>query len=171
MLKARAISECARNACPDVIAGFGYTAEEMGEDVAEYPQTSEAAAERPVSSGEGEGSASGVDAPHQRTAASEPDIEDAVVVDDTTGEITDPAPDGDGGEAVPSGAVHPETSGRFTAMQIKLRDRFGDDRFAARIWIGQQIGRDIASTKEMDGREVSHVLAVLDGVKREAAKA
>ena len=32
MLKARAISECARDACPDVIVGFGYTPEELGDE-------------------------------------------------------------------------------------------------------------------------------------------
>jgi len=30
MLKARAITECARDACPEVLAGISYTAEEMG---------------------------------------------------------------------------------------------------------------------------------------------
>jgi hypothetical protein len=84
---------------------------------------------------------------------------------------SDPAPDVAGGEASASGAVHPETAGNFQAMQIKLRERFGDDRMGARIWIGQQIGRDIASTTELDAREVSHVLAVMRGAKREAATA
>jgi hypothetical protein len=33
MLKARAITECARDACPEVLAGIAYTAEEIGGEV------------------------------------------------------------------------------------------------------------------------------------------
>lgn len=54
MLKARAISECARNACPDVIAGFGYTAEELGDDTADsYPQTDSGSRESDPTGGPG----------------------------------------------------------------------------------------------------------------------
>lgn len=71
MLKARAITECARDACPEALSGVSYTPEELGDDgsVREaYPQTSGAASE-----------------PHRQddaSAAPEPDIEDAVLVDD-----------------------------------------------------------------------------------------
>lgn len=76
--------------------------------------------------------------------------------------------DGEGRAASP---VHPDTEARFKRMQILLRERFGNDRPAAREWIGVQVGRAIGSTNDLDAREVVHVVAVLDGRKPEAVAA
>lgn len=70
MLKARAISECARNACPDVIVGFGYTPEELGDE------TDSAGAEPTITVEH--------DRPTPPPAATEAEatVEDAVLVED-----------------------------------------------------------------------------------------
>jgi hypothetical protein len=51
MLKARAITECARDACPEVLAGISYTAEEVGgapEVVAAQTEQPEVTLDEPV---------------------------------------------------------------------------------------------------------------------------
>lgn len=81
MLKARAITECARDACPEALAGVNYTPEELGDDgalVEAYPMTGDGAEDAPPK-------------PGHEPAPSSPDIEDAVVVDDSDA--------ADGGEA------------------------------------------------------------------------
>lgn len=98
-------------------------------------------------------------------------------VDVTTGEMTPVASEGSGnrdgaevrGEASPAPS-HPETDGRFTRMQILLRERFGNDRPAVLAWVNAQRAPHTAaveSTKELSPAEVAHVVAVLEGRKAE----
>lgn len=189
MLKARAISECVRNACPDVIAGFGYTPEEMGDDTVDpFPEQAPVVvvdAERqcqcphPGIGGVTHKSdrpcyihdeAELVKALWQRgidPAASGWPIgeEDAVVVDETTGEM-DPAP-ADGGEA-PAGADYQSPpfvspSGAPTQKQMGLmwgllKKAYGDDVELQRAAISDALGRDVESTKTLTSREVSKVI-------------
>lgn len=77
MLKARAITEAARDACPEALSGVNYTAEELGDDTAEsYPQTDNG------SNGAQGDPATAESAAHE-TADPVSDIEDAVVVEDS----------------------------------------------------------------------------------------
>lgn len=76
MLRARAITECARDACPEALAGVSYTAEELGDDTlpAEaFPQTDDVSAPV-VSAPQNDGSTPSAD--------TSSDIEDAVIVED-----------------------------------------------------------------------------------------
>lgn len=80
MLKARAITEAARDACPEALSGVNYTAEELGDDspAEAFPTTVEVVTE--TSDGAGSPITPGDSA--SLPAPSEPAIEDAVVVED-----------------------------------------------------------------------------------------
>lgn len=71
MLKARAITEVARDACPEVLSGVAYTAEELGAD--DTPTTATATWETPAPAPDGVDGDTG-------------EIVDAVIVDDTADE-------------------------------------------------------------------------------------
>lgn len=183
MLKARAISECVRNACPDVIAGFGYTAEEMGDDTVDpFPQTDS-----------GVGAASGESHPATGAGDTAPEshIEDAVIVDETTGELGRANPNiaagrvdaaavaaevsaaVGGGEApaaadpadyqsppfvTPGGAP---TKKQSDLMWLLLGKAYGDDVELKRAAISDALGRDVESTKTLTSRDVSTVIDAL----------
>ena len=76
MLKARAITECARDACPEALSGVQYTAEELGDD---SPPT--------------DPSGAAVSEPHRQddasSAAPEPDVIDAELVHDWQDDLDD----------------------------------------------------------------------------------
>lgn len=158
MLRARAITECARDACPEALAGISYTAEELGDDTlpAEaYPQTDSGAPS--------EAPAQAADEP----APESPVIEDAVVVDEP-----EPA-----GAVAAEGAApaHPSAESSRRGMWAQLRKRqeeqaakgepWSDDD--VRGWLGLQVGRPIGSTKDLTSAEVDDVRAILRGARRE----
>lgn len=165
MLRARAITECARDACPEALAGVAYTAEELGDDTlpAEaYPETS-GATEGPPTQPDTSG-----------PVAPEPDIEDAVVVDETTGEVG-------GGEAPTSpvsrytGPDDPALTRRYgkpheaagkasiTRLILAMADAGipKDDRDANLAWCAERIGRDIETRNDLTAAEVGYLLDVL----------
>ncbi len=157
MLRARAITECARDACPEALAGISYTAEELGDDTlpAEaHPQTDDGAVIA---------DAARVAAP---SSPAEPDIEDAVVVDE-------PEPAGAvAAEGVSPTAPHPDAASAFRGLQAQLSERAkAEDPPWSRAdvigWVGLQVGRPIASTKELSSSEVGDVRAILRGARRE----
>lgn len=174
MLRARAITECARDACPEALAGVSYTAEELGDDTlpAEaYPQTSGAVEATALAEGESPSvPVDGTPAP----PAPEPDIEDAVVVEETTGEVG-------GGEAPASpasrytGPADPALTRRYgkphekagNAARTRLiveMERAGipkDDRDANLAWCSERIGRDIETRNDLTAAEVGYLLDVL----------
>jgi len=171
MLRARAITECARDACPEALAGISYTAEELGDDTlpAEaYPQTDSGAATQAESPSD-EGGAGSIPA---ASPAPESDIEDAVVVEDSVGEAA--------AEGVSPTAPHPATESAFRGLQAQLSERLeavnrtrvglGEvpwNRADLVAWVGLQVGRPISSTKDLTPSEVGDVRAILRGARRE----
>lgn len=182
MLKARAISECCRDACPDVVVGFGYTPEEMGDE------TDTAGAEVIVERGDTQtdtGSATQAESPSASGGAgsipadasdpvSDNGIEDAVVVDETTGEVG-------GGEAPASpasrytGPTDPALTRRYgkphekagNAARTRLiveMERAGipkDDRDANLAWCSERVGRELESRSDLTAAEVGYLIDVL----------
>lgn len=148
MLYARAAADVCRQVAPDALAGLAYTVEEL--ELADAPTTTVTRSERKTT-------AKRAAAPAVPEPPLDPPAEAA------TADVIDEA------EVVADEPQHPETDGHFQAMQIKLRERFGSDRDAVLAWVGTQIGREIASTKDMDGREVGDVLAILSGRRAEVA--
>lgn len=116
MLKARAITEAARDACPEVLAGIAYTAEELGADPVS-PDAAPAAAAPPSVDVE-----VGKPVVHRRTVT-EPDPEDpwasdpAPAVDVTTGEIMDD-PDGPPAGSSPRSSFEEGTAAGPTTAPI-----------------------------------------------------
>lgn len=163
MLRARAITECARDACPEALAGVSYTAEELGDDTlpAEaYPMTDDGAVQPEATT-----TVSGA-------APSSPDIADAVIVDDATGEVLDPGAGEAGGEAAEPAPVHPSAESAFRGLQAQLSERAkaeGWSRADVIGWVGLQVGRPIGSTKDLTSAEVQDVRAILRGHRREVA--
>jgi hypothetical protein len=160
MLKARAISECVRNACPDVIAGFGYTPEEMGDDTVDpYPTDDAASAQSAHNDGPGSAETRGPVAD-----AASPDIEDAVVVDEATGEVN-PEPGGASGEAPSPGPAPEQDEARKKEqrrMWAALRERHGNDNDACRAAIAEALGREVVSTSDLTTTEMQVVRAFVN---------
>lgn len=171
MLRARAITECARDACPEALAGVSYTAEELGDDTlpAEaYPMTDDGAAGTGPTGGGANGSRAAADA----VAPSSPDMADAVIVDDATGEVLDPGAGDASGDAAEPAPAHPSAESARRGMWAQLRERqkaegWSDDD--VRWWLGLQVGRAIASSTDLTSTEVQDVRAILRGHRREVA--
>lgn len=153
MLKARAITECARDACPEALAGVAYTAEELGDDTPHV---------EPVGHVE--------PAPTWDYA----EVVDAVIVDETpaggaVGE--DPPPAGPRSTRDPddrrpflNDADGPATKAQTGMMFALLK---GDDgkarpRDESLAIIAGIIGREVASSSELTKAETS---AVIDALK------
>jgi hypothetical protein len=161
MLKARAITECARDACPEALAGVNYTAEELGQDDAAGSFPAPLPAEAPVV------------------------VErlEAVPADDDF--YATPAA-GDSGEAVPAAEVHdaevvedapPMQSGPFvtpsggpTAKQLALLAILlkGQTPDQARAVVSSIVGREVESKKHLTAKEASRVI---DALKKAEASA
>lgn len=146
MLKARAISECARNACSEILAGVQYTSEELGGT--EEPATVTARRATPPRS---KAVTSSVPAA-ERPTVSEPDFDqptpelepehaetvDAEIVDDGEPLITD---------------------GQMKALHAGLTGMGIKDRDTGLGLIGGLIGREIQSTKKLTRSEAHRVLS------------
>jgi len=160
MLKARAISECARNACSEILAGVQYTPEELGEPEADEPvkaQRTTAVRTKPVTS-----KVPLADKP----AIAEPDFDEpqpasvlAVVEDDIVdAEIVEDAPI----EPTPDEPI----VGDITAAQLKhlhasLNSMGVKDRSQGLHMLGKIIGREISSTKELSKAEAAKLIDAL----------
>lgn len=148
MLRARAITECARDACPEALAGVSYTAEELGDDTlpAEaYPQTGTAGeSAHDAGIGSAETAAPG-------PAVSDDGIEDAVVVDETTGEIHDPTTD----DLAPDGITEPQ----LRKLGVLLKGQTRDQVLAV---VSSIVGRDITSRNDLSKHEAGHVISTLE---------
>jgi len=83
---------------------------------------------------------------------------------------TDPGA-ADGGEAA-AAPVHPDTASAFRGLQAQLSERAkaeGWSRADVIGWVGLQVGRPIASTRDLTPSEVQDVRAILRGARREVA--
>lgn len=185
MLKARAITECARDACPEALAGVSYTAEELDADdvvVEAFPRTDDGAAPPKVSPSES-GAMAGLTPADSSAPSSAPQrivhedgsvyelingepvlvIEDAVVVEDTPDALADPAT---AAEKVAAGKYHhepsrPPTDAAFRALQASLSayaKAEGIDRPEVLTRVAGIVDRDIESTRDLNATEVSLVL-------------
>lgn len=172
MLKARAISECCRDACPDVVVGFGYTPEELGDT------TDTAGAEVTIERGDTQTDAGSVPEPTATESTSGPasddGIEDAVVVEEIPGA-------GEAGEGSPApvsrytGPDDPALTRRYgnprdtagkaaiTRLVLAMADAGipKDDRDANLAWCVERIGRDIETRNDLTAAEVGYLLDVL----------
>ena len=128
MLKARAITEVARDACPEVLAGVAYTPEELGHD----DDTSWS-----VETTAGAVATSQADAPQAdvalrgsaaRTVPAVPDVEDAVLVDDA-GAV-------EGEAAAPASDLPYDVAGRLAFLRQRMNrpDAAPTKAQTARMW-------------------------------------
>lgn len=156
MLKARAITECARDACPEALAGVAYTPEELGDD---SPHETSAA-------GAGYESTGLPDSTPVVAPAVEPDLVDAVVVDETTGEVGGAAPGYDRTTGAPiaygpAALIDPKSS-HSRRMYALLRERVTPDKGESLEWLSAQVGRVLVSSKDITRAEQSRILDTLD---------
>ncbi len=161
MLKARAISECCRDACPDVVVGFGYTPEELGDptdsagavvtverDDAPTQTGSGDGALAARSSGDAKADASGSTPSEPSAAPESPVIEDAVVVDE-------PEPAG----AVAAEGAAPAHDKRVRDSGPKLRNPDGPPSDAARRMMFALLKADDGKARPRD-----ESLAIIAGI-------
>lgn len=147
MLKARAISECARNACSEILAGVQYTSEELGGDDTE-PATVTARRATPPRT---KAVTSTVPAAERPTVA-EPDLDPATpVLEPEQAEIVDAEIVDDGEPLI--------TDGQLKALHAGLTGMGVKDRDTGLGLIGGLIGREIQSTKELTRSEAHRVLS------------
>lgn len=175
MLKARAISEVAREACEEALSGVAYTPEELGAEVSDsgefiVEQVEEQAKHRPGMSlreaagqaaqtddGAGPGrdlagtaGAEGGSSPSGTPAPSSQDIPDAEVVEDKPerGTITD---------------------AQIRKLAVAMNAAGITQRQEALDYVMSVIGRDVASRNELSKEEASQVIDKLDEVIRTEA--
>lgn len=163
MLKARAITECARDACPEALAGVAYTPEELGDDsqhADSYPVTVEDA--RPVER------LTTID-PDDPWTAETPEVLEAEVVGEDDGasvggEAADapstrgPGYDANTGARIPYGPgalIDPKSQ---TSKKMYLLLRMIGDTNDQRAWLSARVGREITSSKELTQGEQSHIV-------------
>jgi hypothetical protein len=160
MLKARAISECARNACSEILAGVQYTPEELGEPEADEPvkaQRTSAVRTKPVTS-----KVPLADKP----AIVEPDFDEpqpapvAVVEDDIVdAEIVEDAPVQPTPEEPIVGDI---TAAQLKRLHASLNSMGVKDRTQGLHMLGKIIGREISSTKELSKAEAAKLIDALN---------
>lgn len=165
MLYARAASDVCRQIAPDALAGLAYSVEEIETDEPEAAVTVTRATARKATA--------------KRTApvVPEPDfdgepIEDAAVVDETTGEVTEtpagvvagegPTPAGHRNR-IPAGWTGPFLSETAAPkrMWALLGERFPGDETAQRDFMHGAVTREWSSSKELDHYEVLTIILAL----------
>lgn len=139
MLKARAITEVARDACPEALAGVAYTAEELGaqdlvQDLAQNPA--------PTSDPWGGAPASMPDATLPPIDTETGEIVDAEIVDEI------PAPE-------------PATKAQIGAIAAMLGKCGISDKQGRRDAVAKALGEDIESATDLSKEEASKVIDVL----------
>jgi len=153
MLKARAISECARNACSEILAGVQYTPEEMGEDPEDATVSVTARRSAPVRA---KGTTSVVPKA-ERPVVAEPDFDDDVVDAEIVEEqpalaLVEEQPE------TPKPAGAPITDGQLTALHAALNAMGIKDRDTGLTMLGRMVGRTITSTKDLTKAEAHKLI-------------
>ena len=161
MLKARAISECARNACSEILAGVQYTSEELGAEPDETPtkvtaQRSAPITSKPITSTVPKAEKPSIVEPDfdEPAPAEQPTltvVEDEIVDAEIVEETPAPTTSGDNITAAQLKALH----AALTGMGIKDRDR-------GLLMLSKIAGRDVASTKDLTKAEASKVIDALN---------
>ena len=187
MLYARAASDVCRQVAPDALAGLAYSVEES--ELEEQPpapvptrperatpakRTTPVVPEPEVVLGtlerddprSDDGAVSHGRAPlgEGNGSGSSPDDTPAPSSADSVGEAA--------AEGVSPTAPHPDAASAFRGLQAQLSERAkAEDPPWSRAdvigWVGLQVGRPIASTKELSSSEVGDVRAILRGARRE----
>jgi hypothetical protein len=162
MLKARAISEVARDACEEALSGMHYTPEELGAEVDADGEIvveqirNERPAHRPgMTLREAAGTAP-ADDQEAREAHAEANLAGA----EATAHVTD-------AEVVPD----PITAAQTKKMAVSMKAAGITDRQEALDYVMSVIGRDVASRNELSKEEASRVIDALDKVIRTEAGA
>lgn len=146
MLKARAISEVAREACEEALRGVGYTPEELGAEVnADGSVVVTTAAIRPNAPGQ---TIRGAVAP-----------EDPPATNGHTPEQPEPAPE------TAERMINQPQQRKMAAL---MREHGIGDRATALTYVGEIIGRQVASRNELTLEEAG---LVIDALERESAQA
>lgn len=162
MLKARAITECARDACPEALSGVAYTPEELGDDDVSSFTEETSGAVHPEATFDVSG------------AAPESGIEDAVVVEETP-DAGDGAGEGPSPASRFTGPDDPRLTRRYgtpnatagkaaiTRLILAMADAGipRDDRDANLAWCVERIGRDIETRNDLTSAEVGYLLDIL----------
>lgn len=163
MLRARAITECARQACPEALYGVTYTEEEARESAAQEltaPARRESASDLLSQTPQGaapSGTATGVGAP------------DAVEVEGNGAATSDAPPPADPTPAadrpVLGGAPDGATTRQVTAINVALKARgigtkgtVDQMRIEKLAWLSEATGREITSSKDLTKDEAGNLL-------------
>lgn len=178
MLKARAITECARTACPEALYGIQYTEEEARESLADggaeaRPQRESAAALIGAAASTPAEPRCGCGNP------SKPGMEHRIGAPCLIPEA--PKAEPEAAEEQPAApAIEPATSRQVTAINIALKARgvgtkgsVDETRAAKLAWLSEATGRPIASSKELTKDEATTLLdhfAVEDAEREQAAE-
>lgn len=176
MLKARAISEVARDACEEALSGMHYTPEELGAEVdgeGEIVTVEQVRDERPAHRpGMSLREAAGQTTPTQQT-------DDGAGPPPATGAVNTPAAESAEANPAPSSPdiqdaeVVPER-GTITDAQVKklavaMKAAGITDRDDALAYVMSVIGRDVGSRNELSKDEASKVIDALDELIRTEA--
>ncbi|MBB4915065.1 recombinase RecT [Streptosporangium saharense] len=140
MLKARATTEVAREACEEALRGIGYTPEELGAEVNE--DGSVVITEARQSQGRSLGEALGVTA--EQVSTDEPRLSAA--------------------DADPEGATITQRNAIGAAMVAQ-----GHTRESAPVYLSEVVGRPVKGTHELTGAEATQVMHALDQDERARA--
>lgn len=151
LLKARAITEVARDACPEALSGVAYTAEELGGDTPELVETR-------------------ITRHTDRTPTewdTPPEVTDAEVVDIRTGELLADAQDA--ADLEQSVERHPaKGAARFTgasdaqlALIVKLLRQLAADAADINPLLSRIVGRDVDKLMDLSKVEASDVIREL----------
>lgn len=159
MLKARAITEVARDACPEVLSGVAYTAEELGADEPVKRVDTSRIAPKPTLV-RVETVAETVESEPVDTETGE--ILDAEVVESALEiDAVDPLDEDD--------QLEPITDAQMRKMQALLRALNVTDRDERRTMIGDILARPLESAKDLTKEEASMVIDTLDEMARHNA--
>lgn len=153
MLKARAISECARNACSEILAGVQYTPEELdAPDIG--TETVTARRSSPVTR---KATTSTVPAA-ERPAVVEPEFDEPTPAPAEEAEIVDAELVEDDPPPVAKPDGDPITDAQLAALHATLNGMGIKDRGTGLLMISRMVGREVSSTKDLTKAEAHQLI-------------
>jgi hypothetical protein len=159
MLKARAITEVARDACEEVLFGLHYTPEELGAEVDEEGNITVVVEPRRPSAPVADQWTRPEPAPVPAAPVVEPDgIEDAEVIEDPAADPAAPA----GQLPPPSPLVPTASKAQLTKLSILLGEKRGlTERDACVAAVAAMVRRPLKSRTELSKAEANSVITTL----------